>query len=87
MFVRYACGCVGLHLVNGESVSDVVVQFCDDDRFGGLGFVARDMSDKGHEPLSPGDADRLTRRISTYVAWGQEFETMARAFVRVGGAR
>jgi hypothetical protein len=86
MFVRYSCGCIGLHLVNGDSASDVVVQFCDSDS-SGLGFVARDMSGKGHEPLSPGDADRLTRRISTYVAWGQEFENMARAFVRVGGAR
>ena len=87
MFVRFSCGCVGLHLVGPDGTpQNYVIQFCDAD-WSDLGFVRRDMAAKTHEPLSASDTERLGEKIHTYLGWGHEFESMARTFVRVGGGR
>lgn len=80
MFVKWECGCIGLHeprgLLSGESI---VVIACDVDRDApaeSLTWFSRDMSDKDYAPVEEDRAQRLHQQLAHRLAKADRFDTI-----------
>ena len=72
MFVRFDCGCVGVQI---QGKGDYIIRPCDtyDEEYC---LYSRDMSDKGHTPLSGEDTLQLWEDLASFVKDGYKFRSI-----------
>lgn len=82
MWVKWECGCVGLHL--GQQ--DIVVKACNvASNSPEFGFnLGTQCANKAFSALAPGEAEGLIKLIHTYVVAGQDYSIMASELLHMG---
>lgn len=76
MLVRFDCGCVGLHGVQGVAEGHTLLVLACDAEDRAVSLFPRDMSGKTHEPISEDRARGLVREMEALLQDGYKFRTL-----------